>query len=235
MNELEARRRLLADPRQVPPELETALSQSPALRDFRAELLRRDAQLQHALTRPEVPAGLADRIVLRARYRERSRWALALAASVAALGIAIAIAFAPTLRDAPLETAMLSHVATEVDELQDNAGVAPAVLRASVRTLGVEVRDAGYRVRHLANCVIAGREGRHFTVDGPHGVVSFVVLPSSGEGSGKASLLQRQAMKGFFMPIGGMTLGVVAEGDVDRAQLEQLARQVFVIAETAVS
>ena len=233
MNELEVRRRLLADPRQVPPELEAVLSQSPALRDFRAELLRRDAQLQHALTRPEVPAGLADRIVLRARYRERSRWALALAASVAALGIAIAVA--PTLRDAPLEAAMLSHVVTEVDELQDNAGVAPAVLRASVRTLGVEVRDAGYRVRHLANCVIAGREGRHFTVDGPHGVVSFVVLPSSGEGSGKASLLQRQAMKGFFMPIGGMVIGVVAEGDVDRAQLEQLARQVFVIAETAVS
>ncbi len=230
MNELEARRRLLADPRQVPRELEALLSRSPALRDFRAELLRRDAQLQHALTRPEVPAGLADRIVLRARYRERSRWALALAASVAALGIAIAVA--PTLRDAPLEAAMLSHVATEVGELQDNAGVAPAVLRASVRTLGVEVRDAGYRVRHLANCVIAGREGRHFTVDGPHGVVSFVVLPSSGEGSGKASLLQRNAMKGFFMPIGGMTIGVVAEGDVDRAQLERLARQVFVITES---
>ena len=127
---------------------------------------------------------------------------------------------------------MLAHVATETGELRDNSGIEPGVLRASVRTMGVEVRDAGYRVRHLANCVIAGREGRHFTVDGPHGVVSFVVLPSSGEGSGKASLLQRQSMMGFFMPIGGMTIGVVAEGAVDRAQLEQLARQVFVIAET---
>ena len=230
MNELEARRRLLADPRQVPPELEALLSQSPALRDFRAELLRRDAQVQHALTRPEVPAGLADRIMLRARYRERSRWVLALAASVAALGIAIGVA--PSLREPALEAAMLAHVATEVGELEDNTGVAPEVLRASVRTLGVDLRDAGYRIRHLGHCVIAGREGRHFTVDGPRGVVSFVVLPSSGQGAGKATLLQHRAMRGFFMPVGDMTVGVVGEDGLDRPQLEQLARQVFVIAET---
>ena len=121
---------------------------------------------------------------------------------------------------------MIAHVDHEVAELQDDSGIEPAVLRTSVATLGVDVRDAGYRIRHLANCIVAGREGRHFTVDGPNGVVSFLVLPAQSRG--EAPVLMRQgATQGVFMKRAGVTIGVFAQEGADRAQLEKLMRQVF--------
>ena len=224
MNELEARRLLLADPRRLSPELKAAVEASARLAAFRDELIRADDEMNRVLTRVEVPEGLADRIVLRARYRDRSRWGLALAASLVAIAIAAPWYFGAPASD--VERAMIAHVDHEVAELQDDSGIEPAVLRTSVATLGVDVRDAGYRIRHLANCIVAGREGRHFTVDGPNGVVSFLVLPAQSRG--EAPVLMRQgATQGVFMKRAGVTIGVFAQEGADRAQLEKLMRQVF--------
>jgi len=225
MNELEARRRLLADPRRLAPDLQQEVDATPRVAAFRDELLRTDDEMHRVLTRADVPEGLADRIVLRARYRERSRWGLALAASVVALAVAAPWYFGTP--DPVLERAMFEHVVEQVDELRDDPGIEPAVLRASVAVLGVDVRDAGYRIRHLANCVIAGREGRHFTVDGPHGVISFVVLPG-GERGGAASLaMEKGATRGLFMKRAGTTIGVFAQGGAAPGELEKVMHQVF--------
>ena len=224
MNELEARRRLLADPRRLPPDLQAEVDSTPRLAAFRDELLRADDEMHRALTGSDVPGGLADRIVLRARYRERSRWGLALAASFVVLAIAAPWYFRAQGPD--LERAMIEHVVGEVDELRDNGGVEPAVLRASVAALGVEVRDAGYRIRHLANCIVAGREGRHFTVDGPSGVVSFVVLPG-GEPGASYMIMEKGGTRGLFTKRAGMTIGVFAQGGVERGELEKVMRRVF--------
>src|SRR5258708_4300934 len=180
MNELEARRLLLADPHRLSPELQSMVDASPRLGELREELIRADDRVRDALTSTAVPAGLADRIVLNALHGNRSRWGLALAAAV----VAAAIAVPWTLREPEtgLERAMIEHVDRELAELEDNRGIEPALLRVSVAAFGIDVRDAGYRVRHLANCIVAGREGRHFTVDGPNGVVSFVVLPAQDPG-----------------------------------------------------
>ena len=225
MNELEARRRLLAEPRRLPPDLQALVDSTPRLAAFRAELLRVDDEMQRALTQSDVPEGLAERIVLRARYRDRSRWGLALAASLIALAVAVPWHFAA--REPALERAMIEHVVEQVDELRDNAGIEPAVLRASVAALGVDVRDAGYRIRHLANCIVAGREGRHFIVDGPHGVVSFVVLPGGERPGDDHLLMDKGGTRGLFMKRAGMTIGVFAQGAADRGELESVMREVF--------
>jgi Protein of unknown function (DUF3379) len=223
MNDIDARRQLLADPRRISPQLQAQVDSAPALAALRDELLRTDDEMRRELTRPEVPEGLADRIVLRARYGDRSRRGLALAASVVAFGVAISGYFVS--RGPALERAMIEHVAEEVDELRDNPGIEPAVLRASVATLGVEVRDAGYRIRHLANCIVAGREGRHFTIDGPHGVVSFVILPGVSRGGPES--MQVGSTQGRFLKRAGATIGVFAQGDASPAELETLMRRVF--------
>ncbi len=223
MNELDARRGLLGDPRRLSPELQAEVDATPRLAAFRDELLRTDDEMSRLLTRVEVPSGLADRIVLRARYRDRSRWGLALAATVVAVAIAVPAYWGT--RGTAFEREMLEHVVASADELRDDGGVEPAVLRASVATLGVEVRDAGYRIRHLANCIVAGREGRHFTVDGPNGVVSFVVLP--GVSGGSAELLTLGGLRGVFMKRSGATIGVFAQGATDRAELEKVMLQVI--------
>lgn len=223
MNDLEAWRSLLADPRRVGESLRERLDGDPKLADLRAELLAMDAEVRSVLTRPPVPEGLADRLVLGARYTERSRWRLGLAAAVAAAAIAAPILFG--LEQHGAENAMIAHVNAEEAEWRDDRGVQADVLRASVAALGVEVRDAGYRIRHLANCVIDGREGRHFTVDGPGGVVTFVVLPGA-KGSSPV-LLERSGTRALFMKRAGNTIGVFARHGVDRFALERLLHQVF--------
>ena len=122
---------------------------------------------------------------------------------------------------------MIEHVVEQVDELRDDAGIEPAVLRASVAVLGVDVRDAGYRIRHLAKCVIAGREGRHFTLDGPHGVVSFVVLPGGERGGASSLTMEEGGTRGLFMRRAGMTIGVFAPTGAERGELEKVMHQVF--------
>jgi len=224
MNELELQRRLTADPRRLSGEDQAAVEASPRLAALRERLVRVDEEMYRILTEPNVPEGLADRIVLRARYGARARWRFALAASLLAFGVAIGVA----LREEPeprLEAAMIDHVVEQVGELRDDSGIEPAVLRASVAALGVDVRDPGYRIRHLANCVIDGREGRHFIIDTPHGVVSFVVLPGTDAGEAPV-LLQRGRTHGYFMKRAGNTVGVFADAG-SREVLEAMAQHVF--------
>jgi hypothetical protein len=229
MNPLEARRLLLADPHRSSAELRAALDESPSLATFRVELLRSDEQLHDALTATEVPGGLADRLVLQARYHERSRWGLALAAAL----VSIAVGIPPILevfhepQRYGLERAMIEHVDEEAGELQDDGGVEPAVLRASVGALGVQLKESGYRIRHLGHCVVAGREGRHFTIDGPNGVVSFVVLPGAAK-EDAGVLMRAGATRGVFMKRAGVTIGAFVQDATERAELEGLLRRVFV-------
>ena len=223
MNELEARRRLLTDPRHIPAALQALVDADPRLAAHREELLATDREIHRHVTRVEVPAGLAERVVLRARFRDRSRLGLALAASVVAIAIAVPTYFAT--REPALGRAMFEHVAEGVDELRDNGGIEPAVLRSSVAALGVNVRDAGYRIRHLANCVIAGREGRHFTVDGPGGVITFVVLP--GNSGDEPMLIREHGMEALFMQRAGLTIGVFAQAGTGRAGLERIMAEVI--------
>ena len=225
MNPLEARRLLLADPHRISPELRAALDESPSLATFRDELLRADERVHAALTSTEVPDGLADRLVLQARYHDRSRWGLALAAAV--VSIVVGVQFVHTPHPYGLERAMIDHVEAQADELKDDSGVSPAVLKASVSAMGVELKDSGYRIRHLGHCVVAGRQGRHFTIDGPNGVVSFVVLP--GTATDDASVLLRAGgTRGVFMKRAGVTIGAFVQDATERAELEKLLSRVFV-------
>ena len=228
MNEFEARRQLLSDPRRLSPEVRDAIEADPRLAALRDELLRTDDEMQRALTGAPVPEGLADRIVLRARYGRRSRWGLALAAAVAALAIGIPSYLRMQDRDRELERdhAIIEHVAEGATELNDDGRIEPAAWRSSVAALGVKVRDPGYRIRHLANCVIAGVESRHFVVQGPQGVVSYVILPGA-KGNASERELQEGAMRGLFVQRAGVTIGVMGHSGMRRAELEKMMREVF--------
>ncbi|HSN19719.1 MAG TPA: DUF3379 family protein [Usitatibacter sp.] len=226
MNEIEARRALLSDPRRLAPELAEAIARDARLAAVREELLRADDDMKRALTAAPVPEGLAERIVLRARYGAGSRWGLALAAAAAALAIALPSYLDRFHRARALEIArdeaMLRHVAESTGELEDDGHVEPAAFRASVARLGVPLRLPGYRVRHLANCVIAGVESRHFVIDGPRGPVSYVILPGA-LGDAAMRTLEWDGMRGVFTQRAGATIGAFATaGSVARPDLERL-------------
>jgi len=227
MNELEARRRLLADPRRLSPELRAAVADDPRLAAFRGELLAADEEMHRLLTAPPVPPGLADRIVLHARYGAPSGWRLAMAASVAA----VAVAFAAYMAHVPdpeiaRDSAILEHVAQSADELAEDARIEPAALRASVAPLGVPLRDGVTHVRHLANCVIAGIESRHFVVQSPRGIVSYVILPGASGDDASGRVVSGDGFAALFVKRTGMTIGVLAPQGASRATLEAMMRDV---------
>jgi hypothetical protein len=230
MNELEARRRLLADPHHVPPELASAIAHDASLAALREELLANDARLNRALTSPPVPEGLADRLVLRARHGKRRQWGFALAAAAAALAIGLPAHLRLAERERALEIArdeaMLEHVVHSADELGDDGHVEPAVLRASVASLGVTLRAPRWRVRHLANCVIAGIESRHFIIESPHGPVTYVVLPGA-VGDAALRTLESDGVRGVFTRRAGATVAVFASNATSREDLERMMRDVL--------
>ena len=229
MTELEARRELLADPRHVSAALAEAIAADARLAAFREELLAADEELRRSLTEAPVPEGLAERIVLRSRYGSRSRWGLALAAAVAALAIGVPSYLRLAAYDAELarDQAMIEHVAQNRDELEDDGRIEPAAFRASLARLGVAVRPPALRVRHLANCVIAGIESRHFVVDGPGGPISYVVLPGASGSGEPERMLERDGVHALCAQRAGATIGVFTQRAASRAQLERWMRDVM--------
>ena len=223
MNELEARRLLLSDPRHVSPELREAIAERPALADLRDELTQLDERVRDELTRAPLPDALADRMVLAVRYRGIPKVRLALAAAAAALAVALPLTFLPAYGD---EVAMLDHVRESAWELRDNAGVPGGVVRASLAEVGVDLADSAIRVRHLGHCVVAGREGRHFTIDGRDGVISFIVLPAS-EGMLFADSVRKGETVGVFERRGGVLVGAFGSSTMQRAELRQLLKGVL--------
>ncbi len=223
MNELEARRHLLADPRDLSPELRDTIARQPALDDFRGDLLDLDERVHAALTEPALPHGLADRMVLRARYGGAPRVRLAIAAAIAAAAIMIPWHFVQPYSD---ELAMMDHVREGIEELRDDRGVSRGIVRASLGELGVGIADSTYRVRHLGRCVVAGREGRHFTIDGPQGIVSFVILPASRESAVTESLRKGDTVA-VYEQRGDVLLGAFASSSMERAALRKLMKDVL--------
>jgi hypothetical protein len=223
MNELDARRQLLADPRHLTPELSDAIAERPALGALRDDLLDLDERVQAALTEAPLPHGLADRMVLGARYSGAPKVRLAIAAAVAAMAITVSWHYVQPPSD---EVAMLDHVRESVEELRDNRGVSQGIARASLSELGVGLADASYRIRHLGRCVVAGRQGRHFTIDGPEGVVSFMVLPAS-RGEVVTDSLRKGDTVAVYERRGDVLLGAFTSAPMEGAALRKLMKHVL--------
>lgn len=222
MNDLDARRLLLADPRHLSPELREAIEARPQLAEFRDELLRLDERMRIAATAAPVPDGLADRLVLGARYGARPGVKLAIAAAIVSLAIAIPWHAA---REQSFEVAMMDHVRESTVELRDDSGIEPAVLRTSLQGIGVGLRDTPYRVRHLGHCIVAGIQGRHFTVDGPGGVVSFVLLPVQSRSVPDS--MEHGDTLGVFEQRGSILIGAFGASGFDERTLRELMQRMF--------
>jgi Protein of unknown function (DUF3379) len=226
-----AREALLADPRRVSPEAEAAIRNDPALRQLRQQLLDTDAQAARAFDEVAPPPGLAERIILRGRLRvgSRSRWAAGAAASfVIAAAAFFMLQPQPDSPSSPLALAMMDHVIETKYELDDDDNVAPTRVKASLAALGVQYRDAGYRVRHLADCLVAGRMGKHLVMNTPSGIVSFIILPDNGEALPKRQKLGKGQFHAVFTPQPRAAYGAFAEKNISAAELESLMNKLFV-------
>ena len=66
---------------------------------------------------------------------------------------------------------------------------------------------------------------RHFVIEGPHGLVSYVILPGAHDGTGER-MLEANGTRGLFAREGGVTVGVFTQTSLPREELEDLMRRV---------
>ena len=227
MNEIDARRQLLADPRHLDPTLEARVHADPKLAAFRASLLSCDNAIAETLGKIVPPKGLADRIILRARHQHGARWSIVLAASVA-LAAVITFSMAPGRPD-PITVAMIDHVIESPDELADNGNVSTEQARASLQRIGVSLRDSGYRIRHIGECVIAGRVGRHLVVNTSVGLATLLILPAERREFSRQRSLSKGNFIAVVMPQSKLAIAAVGSAAMAPQQLESLARQMFTL------
>lgn len=227
MNEMDARRQLLADPHHLDAQLEAQLRADANLAALRASLLACDNAIAEELVTVVPPKGLSDRIILRARYRKSARWGLALAASTL-LAAAITFGLMPGSPEA-VSVAMIDHVIASPEELADDGVVSNERARASLQQIGVSLRGSGYLIRHIGECVVAGRVGRHIVVNTTAGLVTLLVLPTSSGELSRQRTLNKGNFVALILPQPKLAVAVVGSSGMAPSQLESLARQMLTL------
>ncbi len=224
----DAARALLADPRRTTAAQDEIIRRDAALAALQSQLNQQNDALAKSFAEVVPPAGLSERIILRARYRQRSKWL----AGIAASAMVATLTFF-SLRETvtpPIAVAMLDHVVEEAGELADDGNVPVQTVTASLQRVGVKYNDLGYRVRHLAECVVDGRVGRHLVINTPQGLISFLIVPQrAGEMPARLELA-RADFQAVLRPAKGLAIGGFVgrqSGSAGKANMDALLQKMF--------
>jgi len=162
----------------------------------------------------EIPAGLADRVLLnqalqqQQQRRERFKGVYAIAASVL-LAVVILIQVLPSMP--ALDDAVLTHINDELDHLQEQREVTDETLGRLIATFGGRFDESIGQVNYAGLCNIRKGPGMHLVVQAEQGPVSVLIMPNE-------SLSQRQAINderfhGLILPAAVGSVAVVGESD----------------------
>lgn len=194
MDELEFRRRAIAHPLEHDPAFVEAAQASPANRKHLDEMKQLDRRLHQALE-VEVPAGLAERILLRQALeaeqeslvplpvRPRSQWRpLAMAASVAfLLGMSTRWLSWPLTPPAELSLAQvaMAHVYGEEPFIKDvDEKVSLRTINAKMEKYGATLMGMqGLKVTYVNHCAFYQGPALHMVFQGKMGPVTLFLVP----------------------------------------------------------
>jgi len=180
MDELEFRRRLLADPHDKDPALLSYANAHPELKSMTDELKRFDGDIERALKIP-VPENLAERIILKQclhkpkRRMSFDRMHLALAASVMfAVGALVYNHFQPPLTEG--EHA-LAHVYHEIKSLDSQRRFGLDEVNAKLARFNGNLGSLPGEVSYVTECNFKGQKGLHLVFNTPSGPVTLFIVP----------------------------------------------------------
>jgi len=115
----------------------------------------------------------------------------------------------------------------EKGELADNGNISAAATKVSLAQIGVVYKDIGYQVRHIGECEVAGRIGRHVVMNTPLGVVTFLIMPQvKGELSSRR-VMNKGLFQAVFVPQKRSAFGVIADAHMNTKQMESMMGQMF--------
>lgn len=224
MNCLDFRRRLLADPGAIAPELVAHRDSCAACTGFASEQNQHERHLAAAL-RIAVPEGMQARLLLRQNLAEAQarRRHLAMAASILiTAGTVGALAWVSQLSPA-IDRAVLAHVREEPEHLKANARLSPREVNTALRPLGLTLASAPGEVNYAGICDIRQQPGAHLVVAGRQGPVTVLLLPS--EQISSVRRFRDREWRGLIMPVNTGSMAIVGRPGED---LDEIARRLAV-------
>ncbi|MCQ1059590.1 DUF3379 domain-containing protein [Photobacterium sp. ZSDE20] len=221
MDDLEFRRRLLADPFDNSQDLAEARNESIANRKLSDELQQLDNKLEQAM-KVDVPDDLADRILFHQSGQPSSnsfkpRTLVAMAASVAfVFGLFIGqynqgiSASNPQLEIAQIAMEHVKAEAPFIDGIDES--VTLSQVNAKLTPFGSTFNDIPGHVYYVNHCGFGNKNALHMVMDTPQGKVTVFVVP---EQSPDITPFNDQSMKGVVVPVRNASLIVVGENGQD--------------------
>jgi hypothetical protein len=216
MDELELRRRLLADPQARDPQLQQQLQQSPASQRYQQELLTMEQQLKQSV-QLHVPSDLADRLLLaqgivnfsESQQQKRRFW-LGLAAAVLCIGLISPTLYQKWVWSDNLADHALAHVYHEAAYLVDQTTEVPiAQVNQLLADFNAELNNWPGAIRYARYCDFQGHRSLHLILQTPSGLLTvFVMPPQHGLPGGEQ--FADQNFHGQSMQLGPHSLVLVA-------------------------
>ncbi|WP_330960748.1 DUF3379 domain-containing protein [Photobacterium sp. 53610] len=214
MDDLEFRRRILADPSDNSPDMCAAKNSSIANRKLHDELQQLDSKLAAAM-KVDVPEDLADRILFRQsgqgyQAEKKVRRHLAIAASVAFLCGLFIGQFSDRIMPASspdIGQIALKHIYNEapfVDQIDE--GVSLKQVNAKLKPFGPKFSTLPSHVYYLNHCGFDGGDALHMVMEGQSGKVTVFVVPKP---SRAMENFEDKNMRGVVIPSQEASLIVV--------------------------
>ncbi len=177
MNCLEFRRIKLAEPRGLPHEALTHMSECTTCRNFAADINENEERLAAALAVP-VPEGLAERIILRRKTGALSGFSPRLWAMAATVVLTFAFGFQQWRDAGSQEYAKLAieHVMHEPESFTTARLADPQLFRTVMQNFGGEVQGSLGKVRYMKLCPVPEGTGWHIVFETERGELATLIL-----------------------------------------------------------
>ncbi|WP_158684742.1 DUF3379 family protein [Pseudoalteromonas sp. T1lg48] len=229
MDELEFRRRLLAQPHDKDKTLLEYAQQSPERMGLANELKSFDKELRQAMN-VQVPENLADKIILKqsmsddlaandgpTSHSAKRPWYLALVASVAMVfTVALYQLNSPTLT---IGEHALAHVYHEIDSLESQERLDIATVNARLAELGGQLNALPGEVTYARFCRFKGQKSLHLVFESDFGPMTVFIVPTNNEYLGDSYFSdQRFAGRVSHFPQGDAILVAAAKAPIDEYQ-----------------
>lgn len=218
MDDLEFRRRALADPHDTSEDFLERMESSDKDDAWVKELKAMDARLESALNIP-APEGLKERILLKQTMtehrRSRSRWQVGLSMAAGVLVLIGAIVFLqPLIAGKTAQDQILAHIYSEIYHLNDQRTTPFQSVNAMMRHFGGRIEGDGLgKINFAEICDFRTKKAIHLVLEGKMGPVTIMIVPSLDIDSERP--IDDIRFKGYMVPTTKGSLSVVGEEGED--------------------
>ena len=222
MDDLEFRRRCIADPFDQDEEFLRKKQENSVHAQFAERQVQFDSQIKDIMHGVRIPNGLQAHIQLRHAFTQRKvrrrfwTYSLPLVASTVFVSLMLLLLM-PGSND--LQEVVLAHVYSELYHLDDRKDVQKPELRQILSSVGNGFKDDLGQVHYAGTCHIRKQSGVHLVLPGKVGPVTVLLMP--GEAVEYRTAVADKRFSGVISQTPGGSMAILGEEGEDINNLEQ--------------